>query len=79
MRRIGPWRPSTGPTISRRGLRALLIARAPSLREAAVLALRSFRAIAANDRGRAGEAAEQLLPYYETVLHGLGAEDEGPA
>ena len=59
--------------------RALLIAKAPSLRDAAILALQSFRVIAANDWGRASEAAEQLLPYFETVLYGIGAEDADPA
>ena len=60
-------------------LRAVLIAKAPSLREAAILALQSFRVIAANDWGRASEAAEQLVPYFESVLYGIGAEEENPA
>lgn len=60
-------------------LRAVLIAKAPSLRDAALLALQSFRIIAANDWGGASEAAEQLVPYFEAAVYGLGAEDENPA
>ena len=55
--------------------RALLIAKAPSLREAARLALQSFRVIAGNDWGRASEVAEQLIPYFEAVLHGIDGEE----
>lgn len=51
--------------------RAMLIAKAPALRDAALLALRSFRVIAANDWGRASEAAVQLIPYLEAAVHGI--------
>jgi hypothetical protein len=65
-----------GADISEQLSRALLIAKAPSLREAAKLALQSFRVIAGNDWGRASEAAEQLLPYFQTVLHGIVDADQ---
>jgi len=60
--------------------RSMLIAKAPSLRSAAITALQSFRVIAANDWGRASEAAAQLIPYFEAVLHGIGPDDvtDGP-
>jgi hypothetical protein len=63
-----------GAALAEQLRRALLIAKAPSLKEAAILALRSFRVIAGNDWGRASEAAGQLLPYFEAVLHGIDAE-----
>ena len=58
--------------------RALLIAKAPSLRDAGFLAWRSFQVIAANDWGRASEVARELLPYFETVMYGLTVEKEEP-
>ena len=67
-----------GADLTRQLSRAMLIAKAPSLRRAAILALQSFRVIAGNDWGRASEAAEQLIPYFLAVLHGIDSEDGGP-
>ena len=64
-----------GANLSEELSRSLLIAKAPELRDAAITALQSFRVIAANDWGRASEAAAQLLPYFEAVLHGIGPDD----
>jgi hypothetical protein len=64
-----------GADAAERLSRALLIAKAPSLRKAAKLALQSFQVIAGNDWGRASEAAEQLLPYFQAVLHGIDDVD----
>jgi hypothetical protein len=59
--------------------RALLIARAPSLRSAANAALTVLTLIARHERGRAAAAANDLIPSLEAALWGLDELIETPS